>query len=218
MPAAGLGFNIRGVDHVTRFCRPARWWCLPLAALALSCQSMTPDAWAFALHPDFSTPERAGRSFLCAWRAEETGTEYLGLAEDLKREFGATLDGYILYRQELADRAGLGSLFTHLLEVVEREEVEEGVLLWWGWKQRPRIGLLMVPQHYFDLSEAGGRDRRVGDFLDQTPGEVLILEGRHLSLELDNPAVRAATRFEALGAFHLGTEWKLRQVVLPPDS
>ncbi len=186
-----------------------------LLLLAGACQACPPEARALVLRPDFSDPVAAGRSFLAAVGCDDARGEYLALGEPLKEEYGATLDVYLLGRKEL--RARLGSLwrFAFHLEPLGTEPEGDGVLVWWGSAGRRRLGFLMVPQNFFDVTERNGEKR--GAFLSAPPGAAVAIQGRRLTLELQDSVLRGLDP-RSIARLEVGTEWKIAAVRRPAPS
>ncbi len=154
------------------------------------------------------------RSFLAALSCDDPAREYESLAEALKRDRGATLDAWLLARQEIRAELGRAADLAWRLEPLGpgREEAGGAVLQWWGRNGKPLVGFLLVPQHYLDLTLADGR--HAGTFLDRPVAAWLALEGRQLRLELQDPVLRGV-RPEEVRALVLATEWKIRDVLQP---
>ncbi|RMH01188.1 MAG: hypothetical protein D6702_12005 [Planctomycetota bacterium] len=170
-----------------------------------------PEARLLAERPDFRTPEAAARSFLAAVACDDPKAEYRCLAEDLKRETGATLDAWMLGRVEARREIGEFLLGRALrLEHLASTPGEEGVRTVWGLGGRPRLGLLMVPQHYFDLYDAEGP--LAGRLLDRPPAAWLKAEDGTLRLEIPGALPRRFPGFAGATRFELGTEWKVRRI------
>lgn len=188
---------------------------LLLSLVPGACQICPPATQALVLAPSFSTPEDAGRSYFAAMACDDAGAEYRCFGEALKDRYGATLDLYLLARPDI--REDLGSVVRHAwrLEPLRQQRAEPGLLIWWGIGEREVVGLLMQQQHYFDVTEADGR--RTGSLLELSPGELLRLESRSLSLELRDPVLRSLGDVEGITHFELGTEWKIADFLLPEE-
>ena len=171
-----------------------------------SCAACPTDAQVRVLHPSFHSPEQAGLSFLAAMGCDQAQAEYLCLAESLKEETGATLDGWLLARQNIRQEVGVLLRAASRLRPLASETWQDGVVVWWSEDKIPRFGLKMVPQHYFDLYVQGGR--KVGAFLPSSPGELLHKEGSSLHLEIQDPVLRHLSPAD-VHRFELATEWKI---------
>ena len=86
-----------------------------------------------------------------------------------------------------------------------------GRLLWWAYKGKTQLGLLLVPQHFFDLEATDGR--QVGAFLDQAPGKHLRKEGNRIVVVLEDSVLRLAPAADELSHFILATEWKVADIL-----
>ncbi len=162
--------------------------------------------------PDFRTPEAAGRSFLAAVGCDDAAAEYRCLSEALKRDHGATLDAWVIGRVEA--RREIGGLVlsrASSLEFLGSRATEAGLLTEWGFGGRPRLGLLMVEQHYFDLYD--DRGPLAGELLEQAPGAYLRSEGTRLILEIPGALPKRTPPLAEVVRLELGTEWKLRDLV-----
>jgi hypothetical protein len=187
-----------------------------LAGLLPSCQTMTPEAWASALRPEYSSPEETGRSFFAAWAAKKGDKEYTCLSEDFKAKVGATLDAYLLFRPELEKQIGWVGRHAFRLEPQSKETLANGnVLVWWGRGSTTYLGLEMQRQQYFDFHEAGDKDHRAGASLDLPLAEYFEFSGREFSLYLENSSVRTARNMEEISKFEIGSEWKIAGLIQP---
>ena len=185
-----------------------------LTIVPTSCQTMTPESWASALRPDFSSPEEGGRSFFAAWSAVRPTNEYRCLAESLKKQVGATLDAYMIFRPELERQIGWVGRHAYKLQITGQNKLLNGrVIVWWGRGNKTYLGLEMQAQDFFEFHEAGGKLRHAGGFLDQPLAEHFEFSGKELSLYLENSAVRTARTMGALSKFEIGTEWKISALI-----
>ncbi len=182
---------------------------LPLLGL-VSCTCPT-EARLLVERPDFRSPEGTGRSFLAAVSRDDAPAEYRCLSEALKEESGATLDAWMIGRVEARREIGPFLLNrAHRLDYLGTVATEQGLLTRWGFGETPRLGLLMVPQHYFDLHGPDGPI--TGELLDQPPEHYLDADGRALRLEILDALPRRFRGFSETTRFELGTEWKLRSL------
>lgn len=198
-----------------------RRWLAGLVVLAgAAACACPPAARLLAERPDFRTPEAAARSFLAAVSCDDPAAEYRCLAESFKAEHGATLDAWMIGRVEARREIGgflLGRASSLRFLGAEPDALEaHGILTRWGLGERARLGLVFVPQNYFDLD---GPDGPIGgSLLEQPPSAYLSQRDRSLLLELPDvlpgrfPDLAGATRLE------LGTEWKLRRLILLDPS
>jgi hypothetical protein len=206
LPSHGRPTNISRVPR-----RPLS--TLLLAGLLLAPACVCPaEAELLVARPDFASPEAAGRSFLAAVAEDDATAEYRCLSEALKREWGATLDAWMIGRVEARGEIGDGLLRRAMsLDYLGAEWTEDGVLTRWGTGARVRLGLVFVPQHYFDLLDEQGP--RAGELLGGAPADYLESEGRTLRLEIPDALPRRFGGFDGVTRFELGTEWKLRRLV-----
>ncbi len=190
---------------------------IPLVAgLLPSCQTMTPEDWASALRPKYSSPEETGRSFFAAWAAKQAVNEYKCLGEKFKAEIGATLDAYLLYRPELEKQIGWVGRHAFRLKPQSSQALENGnVLVWWGRGSTTYLGLEMQQQQYFDFHAAGDQDHRAGGSLDMPLDEYFEFSGREFSLYLENSSVRTARNMDEISKFEIGSEWKIAGMIQP---
>lgn len=184
-----------------------------LAALGcfVSCTSPSAEALAWSSRPDFSNPENAGKSMLAAVAADHAQAEYLCWSESLKAKTGATLDAYLLARPALRQAMGSTLDYAFELQLQNEEMIPRGRLLWWTFRGKTQLGLVIVPQHYFDLETADGR--QVGAFLDQAPGHYVEREGNRFTLILEDSILRLAPKADELAQFILATEWKIADIL-----
>ena len=204
-----------------RFSNPT-WMAFSLVFALSACSTMPPAAWAMALRPDFSTPESTGESFFAAWSAKEPLTEYRCLSERLKRQIGvefgggtgATLDAYLLFRPDLEQKIGWAGRHSYKLQAMGSELLDDGgVLVWWGRSDTVYLGLKMVHQDYFEFTEAGGKMRQSGGFLDRELEDYFEFTGKEFSLILEDSSIRTVRTMASVGKFEIGTEWKILGMV-----
>ena len=199
-----------------RFALPGRVLGLLLAAaLGTSCASPPPELEALASRPDFSRPEETGRTFLVSWAVHAPKTEYEALSEAWKDEVGGTLDAYLLARPQLQAEVGWISSQAWRLQPIRTEAGAEGVLTWWGLdpERDPVLGIECVPQNYLEFEEAGARDRTPGSYFDEELEQFYGIEGSLLWVEIEDSAVREASRLDGIRSIKLGTEWKIRRLI-----
>jgi len=180
---------------------------LLLALLPGACQACPPATKALVLAPDFHNAEGGGKSFFAAMSCNDGAAEYRCLGEELKSRYGATFDLYLLARPEIRKDLGPYANRAHLLKPLRVEQAEPGILIWWGVGSREVIGLLMLPQYFYDVTESDGR--RSGSILSQSPNQLLQLQGQRLVLDLADSALRSLGSDSDISDFHLGTEWKI---------
>lgn len=191
---------------------------LLLALPALPACSACPAAAAeLTAHPDYSSPERAGRSFFAALGCDEARAEHGAMGESLKQRHGATLDAWILARPAVREELGSAVRYARLLEPSREEVVESGVLLWWSAAGAERVGLLFQAQHFLELELEGGR--RVGFSLRQPPGNWLQLDGKKITLDFreENSVLRGVDP-ASVTRVTLATEWKIADWLLPVEA
>ncbi|PCJ51800.1 MAG: hypothetical protein COA70_13605 [Planctomycetota bacterium] len=197
------------------------WVRVPLPILLLlalvpgACQVCPPATKALVLAPDFHNAENAGRSFFAAMSCNDAGAEYKCLSEPLKDRYGATLDLYLLARPQIREEIGTTAGQAFRLKPLRVEQAEPGTLIWWGIGEREIVGLVMLPQYFYDVTESDGR--RTGSILSQSPDELLQLQGRHLILDLSDSALRSLGGDPDISDFHLGTEWKIADFRSPKE-
>ena len=63
-----------------------------------ACSACPPASAELTAHPDYSSPESAGRSFFAALGCDDARAEHGAMGESLKQRHGATLDAWILAR------------------------------------------------------------------------------------------------------------------------
>ncbi len=189
--------------------------CLLIAVPA--CQTMTPEAWASALRPEYSSPEETGRSFFAAWAAKESLNEYRCFAESMKAEYGAGADAYLLFRPELEKQIGWVGRFAYKLEPYESQQLENGnVLVWWARGSTVYLGLEMERQSFFEFHNALDPEHRAGGTLDEPIVNYLEFSGREVAIYVENSAVRTARAMDEISKFEIGTEWKIAGIYQPP--
>lgn len=187
---------------------PLRPLLVAVAAGLASCVCPS-AAEALVERPAFASPEDAGRSFLAAVSRDNAAAEYRCLSEALKDEYGATLDAWILGRVEVREEIGAFLLSrAHRLDFLGVRITEQGLETRWGTGERPRIALLMVQQHYFDLYDEDGAV--AGELLEEPPWRYLDRDGTTLTVEISDALPKRFPGFEGTTLFALGTEWKLR--------
>ncbi len=189
---------------------------LLLILLCGGCQSCPPATQALVLAPNFRTPEDAGRSFFAAIACNDAQAEYRCLGESLKETYGATLDLYLLARPQIRSQLGAAAGQAWRLQVVEQSETPNGILLWWGLQQKPRLGLLFQAQSFYDITDITGR--RTGALLAESPDHYLRVSGKHLAIELQHPALRSVRSQNPVQHFELGTEWKIAAILDPQQQ
>lgn len=182
----------------------------------LSCAGLPPEALALTERPTFRTPADGARSFLAAIATDNASAEYLCFSEALKQKHGATLDAYLLARPTLLKDLGQAQKHAFDLRLHTQEEHPEGTLLWWSHHGVPYLGLVMTAQHYYDLEDTDGR--RIGNFLPQSPGNYVQMEGRNLRAEINDSGVRSGPEGDALTRFEVGTEWKIADILSAEDA
>lgn len=188
---------------------------LLLALLPGACQTCPPETRVLVLAPDFQSPEAAGRSYLAAFACDDARAEYLCLGEALKKQYGATLDLYLLARPEIREQLGRYAGQAWRLQPTRTVLGEPDPVIWWGLGDREVVGLRMQRQYYFDVLEADGR--RTGAILDRSPGELLEIRSKNLLLDLTDPALRSVGPPESITGFELGTEWKIADFLFPEE-
>ena len=184
---------------------------LVLACLLPACASCPTGAAVRILRPNFDTPQESGACFLAALACNKPDSEYLCLSEDLKRKHGATLDGWILARQDIRADAGVAINRAHTLLAIEERQHPEGIVVWWGFNEKPLLGLLMQQQHYFDIYVDQGN--KVGAFLDAAPAQLIEVEGQRLRLALEDSLLRTLGTDPAVTKLVIGSEWKVGGVL-----
>lgn len=166
--------------------------------------------------PDFSAPETAGRSFLAAIACDADVAAYLCLSEGLKEQHAATLDGFLLFKSELEREYGRALGYAARLQPLGPAEDAGGrVRIWWGLRGEPVLGLDFEPQYYLDLTTHSGS--RAGEFLERPPGTLLHWDGGRLSLEAPPALAQRFPDLSGIRRLDLGTEWKIRDVLAPPQ-
>jgi len=178
-----------------------------------SCASCPPEAIARNLRPNFDTPIEAGKCFFAALACDQADAEYRCLSEDLKQSYGATMDAWLIARQDLRAEVGVAISQAHKLKALSSEQHDEGMLVWWGLEENKLIGLIMHQQHYFDIYVTNGE--KVGAFLDLPPSALIEIDGRRLRLELNNSLLRTMRNNSAVNKIIIGSEWKLGGVIDP---
>ncbi|MFK5955045.1 MAG: hypothetical protein QM477_01220 [Planctomycetota bacterium] len=188
---------------------------LLLALAPGACQACPPATQALVLSPDFHNAERAGESFFAAMSCNDGAAEYRCLGEELKTRYGATFDLYLLSRPEIREELGSYAGRAHLLEPLRIEQAELGVTIWWGVGSREIVGLWMLPQYFYDVTESDGR--RTGSILSRSPQELIQLQGKRLSIELSDSAIRSLGAQPDISGFELATEWKIADFRHPEE-
>ncbi len=188
--------------------------------LAAAC-ACPPEARRLVETPDFSTPEAASRSFLAALGCDDAEAEYRCLADRFKEELGAGFDAWLLARPRLREEAGPALDLAFQAESTGRRDLppEEGrrrVLLWWGRGETPYVGFVLEEQYWWSLETRDGR--RFDDLLAEPPARALSSPGRGRLLlgPLELPVPRWLQP-EAVRSLTLGTEWRIRDLLPPPE-
>lgn len=188
---------------------------LALALIPGACQVCPPATKALVLAPDFQNAKLAGQSFFAAMSCNDAGAEYRCLGEPLKERYGATLDSYLLARPQIREDLGTNADQAWRLKPLRMEQAEPGTLIWWGLGEREIVGLVMLPQYFYDVTESDGR--RTGSILEQSPNALLQLQDRRLVLDLSDAALRSLGADPDISDFHLGTEWKIADFRSPEE-
>lgn len=163
--------------------------------------------------PDFHSAEQAGNSFFAALGCNEGGAEYRCFGEPLKERYGATLDLYLLGREELRRELGPAVGQAWRLQPLGTTQGEPGVWVHWGLGERPMVSLLMQEQHYFEFREEDGR--LVGAPLDGPASTLLRREGRNMILELNDPILRSLGDGSRVVGLTVASEWKIADYRVP---
>jgi hypothetical protein len=121
------------------------------------------------------------------------------------------LDAWLVARVAVREEVGGMTQFAFTLQPLSSTQVPGGTLVWWGIANKPLLGLVMAEQHFFDLYDRGGR--KFGSFLNESPP--FHLQGRRLSLTLDNPILRTVPEGTELTNLVVGSEWKVLDFQLP---
>ncbi|MCH2112644.1 MAG: hypothetical protein MK213_07280 [Planctomycetes bacterium] len=208
MPQLHQYANIRALPHHL---------ILPfgLTALLASCSACPAEAELLRSQPDLSSAEQTCRTFLAAFSCDDSIVEYRCLSEELKERHGATLDGWILAREDLRDEIGFSTRFAHTLQLSARQESPRGTVLWFSHADKTLVGFHCVPQPYFELTTDDGRE--VGAFLDGELDGSMEVDGKTLQLRLHDPALRML-QGQIPRSLEVGTEWKIQEVVTPNTS
>jgi len=179
---------------------------LVFVVLLPACQ-VPPEVHARVLAPNFHSATASGYSFFAAMALDDAIAEYRCFGDPLKDRYGADLSLYLLARPQMREELGRISKMAWRLEPLRVERGEPGQMVWWGYQDRELIGLLMVPQNYFDVFEENSTAPR-GNLLEQHPSELIRLEGRSLHLELTDPVLRGIAQDGIVG-LEIGVEWKI---------
>lgn len=190
---------------------------LTLALAGSGCTACPPEAERLVLAPDFSSPETAGRSFWAAIACGEDVAAYKCLSEGLKREHGATLDAFLLYKGELEERYGRAFRYAFRLQPLGQPQGEGSrVRQWWGIDRQPLLALELEAQHFLDFYTRSSAAAD-GDFLERPPGALLHWNGGQLCLDVPAGTRARFPELSALRQLTIGTEWKVRDVLAPPN-
>lgn len=185
-------------------------FCLP------ACQSCPQAAQALVERPDFSSAEKCAKSFFAALANDAAQAEYTCFARELKRNYGATFDAYLINRPHLDEQLGSTRKYAFGLEVMSKENSADGkVLIWWGYNKRRIIGTVCVAQHFFSV---GSQEGEYGALLDFAPRNFIDAQGNRLIIDLSDPIIRSLPDHEKLSSFTIGSEWKIADFVEPPQS
>ena len=178
-----------------------------------ACQACPPEAQALLRAPDYSDPERAGRTFLAGLACDNAKVEYQALGESLKARYGATYDTYLLGRQDLRDEFGSKLRLAFRLEHLETLVSDAGPTVWWGYRGDRIVALHMVRQTYFEITTG---DRKIGAYLDSLDS-VVEVNGRRLQLDLEESGIRGV-RIDEIQRVEVGREWKIGDYHFPEQD
>ncbi len=181
-----------------------------MAMLIPACASPPTSVQLLAEHPDFKTPETAGRSFLAALSCNNSRTEYICMAEGLKSRYGATYDKWLVARKELLAELGSAVGQAHRLEPLSTQADAEGVWVIWGYGPH-ELGLLMTSQDFWDLEISNGE--KWGSFLTQPISETVSVNNRELTIKLADPLLRGFPPQADVSRFIIETEWKVLDIL-----
>ena len=171
-----------------------------------ACATPPASVQLLAEHPNFQTPESAGRSFLAALSCDNARTEYLCMAEGLKREYGATFDKWLATRGQVLSELGGAVKHAHRLKPVSAVEQNGGTLVSWVYGPH-ELQLLMTSQDYWGIETLEGE--QWGAFLSKPIGETLTIKNRKLSIELSDSILRGFPAQTKVSRFIIETEWKV---------
>ncbi|MGY8758025.1 MAG: hypothetical protein ACKVJZ_01455 [Planctomycetota bacterium] len=190
---------------------------LSLVALFLSaCQSCPQAAQALVERPDFSSAEKCAKSFFAALSNDAAQAEYTCFARELKRNYGATFDAYLISRPQLDEQLGSTRKYAFELEVMSTETLSDGkVLIWWGYNDSRIIGTVCVAQHYFSLESGEGS---FGAQIDLAPRNFIDAKGKRLIVDISDPIIRSLPDNEQLSSFTIASEWKIADFIEAPQS
>ncbi len=197
-----------------------RLGCTPFLWIALlsapACQTCPPSSQILVAAPDFHSAEQAGRSFFAALGCDDGRAEYLAFGEPLKERYGATLDLYLLGRQDLRKELGPAVGQAWRLEPIGTTQGEPGQWVHWGLGKRVVVSLLMQEQHYFEFREDDGR--LVGAPLNGPASTLLRKEGRSMLLEINDPILRSLGDGSRVVGLTVASEWKIADYRVPVED
>jgi hypothetical protein len=184
---------------------------LALACPLSACQ-VPPEVHARVFAPDFHSATAGGHSFFAAMALDDAVAEYRCFGDPLKERYGADLSLYLLARPQMREELGLASRLAWKLEPMRVLRGEPGQVVWWGHDGEELIGLVMMPQNYFDIYEQDSAEPR-GNLLSQHPSELIQIERRDLRVELSDPLLRGVQQDRVIG-LEIGVEWKIADFML----
>ncbi len=187
---------------------------LAFVALLPACQ-VPPEVHARVLAPDFHDAVAGGHSFFAAMALDDAVAEYRCFGDPLKDLYGADLSLYLLARPQMREELGNVTKLAWRLQPLRTEQGEPGQVVWWGHDDREIIGLVMVPQNYFDVFERGEAEPR-GNIIAQHPSEIIQINRRNLQLELNDPVLRGIEQDGIVG-LEVGVEWKIADFLQVED-